>query len=181
MEVVFIMRLNTVIILIFFNTADVYAASNGSLGVTSSGSASVSFTKNSLVKVSKLDDFNLNNTSTLGKGVWYDDICVFSTSGSYKITAYSQKGGASGYKMTSTDINKSINYAIDFSPDNTAVSGDSLVSGIASSVYANASDNSEGCSGGVNSRILLKVDENSLDFAEPGNYDDVLIFIVHPM
>lgn len=164
---------------IFSYANTIYAAQNGALGLSSTGSANITFIKHALVKVSNLDDFDLNEPSSLGEGIWHDDICVVSSSGAYKIVTYSKKGGSAGYSLKHKNLTKSIGYAINFSPDSSATSGDALRPGIESASYPSAQSGS--CSGGVNSRVFLTVDKNSLNTADPGEYADVLTLIVYPL
>ena len=171
-------KFNTLLLMVLSSTA-VYSAQNGTLGVSSTASANITFTKHALVRVSQLDDFNLNKPSSLRAQVWHDDICVTSTSGAYKVVTYSQKGGGERYKMSNSTATKSIDYSINFSTDSHATEGDALMPGVESAIYT--THYSDGCAGGVNSRVFLSVDKISLEMADPDEYADVLTFIVHPI
>jgi|GEM_PF-5729364 len=166
--------------ILFFYYYEACAAADGSVGRTSSGSSNITFTKHPLVKISGLDDFNLNSPVSLGGG-WHDDICVFSSSGSYKITTYSKQGGMLGYRLANPNVNEKITYSINFSSNLNSSSGDLLLPGVESSVYSNTTNGSENCSESVNSRVILNMDEDSLENSAPGDYYDVLTVIVHPI
>jgi hypothetical protein len=65
-----------------------YAATQGTLGATSTGSANISITKSVQAQISDISDMTVANWS-IGDGAvtLTSNVCVYSSTGSYRVTA----------------------------------------------------------------------------------------------
>ena len=81
-------RFPMVVAMIILVTTGANAATQGSLGATSTGSANISITKSVQAQISDISDMTLANWS-VGDGdvTLYSNVCVYSSTGSYKVTA----------------------------------------------------------------------------------------------
>src|ERR1700744_1504756 len=66
----------------------VHAATQGTLGATSSGTANISITKAVQAQISDITDMTLSNWNVGDPAVTlYSNLCIYSSTGSYKVTA----------------------------------------------------------------------------------------------
>lgn len=64
------------------------AASQGTTGNTSTGTANISITKSVQARISDINDMTLSNwTPGDGAVTLHSDVCIYSSTGSYKVTA----------------------------------------------------------------------------------------------
>ncbi|MEM7018547.1 MAG: hypothetical protein AAF512_14550 [Pseudomonadota bacterium] len=68
-----------------------FAATDGTLGLSSTGTTDITVTKGDLAQITDMDDFNLGPW-TAGNLVQTDTVCVFTTTGLYNVTADSANG-----------------------------------------------------------------------------------------
>ena len=158
------------------------SATDGVNGSTSTGTAEIQVTKGDGVRVSDLQDFNFGSGNT-APGPQFDDICIYSTTGSYTLTASSNGNGSGGpqFRMINTTSTEHIRYFVEFRDDTFSQNGTGLIHNVASATYNNADTVSDSCSGGVNSRLILRIDTPTFNAATPGTYIDTLTLLVQPI
>jgi len=93
-------------------TGSVFAATDGDLGATSTGTSIINISKDNAVQITNVDDIDLGTQGNLtATATQSDDVCVFSSTGGYAITLTSANGSfdlKSG--ATTTDIPYSIDW-----------------------------------------------------------------------
>ena len=77
------------------------AATQGTLGATSTGTANISITKSVQAQISDLSDMTLSSWS-IGQGAvtLYSNVCIYSSTGGYKVTA-TGSGSSNAYTIAS--------------------------------------------------------------------------------
>ena len=158
------------------------AATDGTIGSTSTGTMNVQLTKGDAVRISDLQDMSFGAGLSL-PAQQIDDVCVFSTTGSYTITASSNGNGSGGpqFRMVNSTSTEHVRYYVEYRDDTFSQSGDALTHNIASATYSNADTTSDNCSGGVNSRLIISIDAATFAAATPDTYSDVLTLLVQPI
>lgn len=158
------------------------AATDGTVGASSTGNITVQLTKGDSVRISDLDDMFFGSGTTLPPKQT-DDICVYSTTGSYTITASSNGNGSGGaqFRMVSATTTQFVRYLVEYRPDTFSQNGDALTHNVASSTYNNADTVSDNCSGGVNSRLIIEIHPGTFAAATPDIYTDTLTLLVTPI
>ena len=163
-------------------TSMALAETQGVTGTTSTGDVVVSLIKGEGARISGLRDFNFGpGTSVPVKDI--DDICIYSTTGSYNITASSNGNGTGGpqFRMTSATTTEFVRYFVEFRDDTFSQNGDGLAHNVASATYSNADTISDDCAGGSNSRLIVEVDAGTFNAATPDTYTDTLTLLVQPI
>jgi hypothetical protein len=155
-----------------------HAATDGTLGSTSTGTLSITLGIQDLVRISGLADMALGNYTGAGDLNSNEDVCVYRNgpSGQYKVTA-SASEGAFALKAGSN----AIPYKVYFN-DATGVSGETLLTYSAiSGAQSGANNQSVDCSvGGKSSNVHVQLLETDLQAAAPGAYSGTLILTVEP-
>lgn len=157
------------------------AATQGTLGATSSGTSVVSISKGHLVRISDIADFTFGaQTSTPAKS--NDNICIYSTSGSYTVTASSANGSGSLFRMADSGATNFVNYTVEWNNAASGTSGTALTNTVASATQTGADTSSTTCSGSTNARLFVQVDNTTFTAAPSGvSYTDTLTLLVAPM
>jgi spore coat protein U-like protein len=156
----------------FFSGAAM-SATQGVIGATSDGDLSVTIEKGSAVKISKLDDidFGVSNVMVVD-AVQTEDFCVFSSTGTYAVTATSSNG-TSGFEMANSGGSDLLAYEVLYGvlPMTEGVEiGGQLGDQI-----------DEDCLSGVNNAaITLRIVAADFNVVAPGTYTDTLNLSVRP-
>ena len=163
-------------------SAPALAATDGAIGSTSTGTMDIQLTKGDSVRISGLQDMSF------GAGLavpprQIDDICIYSTTGSYTITASSQGNSIGGtqFRMINAGGTEFVRYLVEYRDDTFSQNGDTLTHNTPSATYSNADTVSDDCLGGVNSRIIVEIHAPSFNAATPDTYADVLTLLVQPI
>ncbi len=144
------------------------AATDGSLGVTSTGTSVVTIIKDNAVQITNVDDIDLGTHATLGaNAVASDDVCVFSSTSAYNLTVTSANG-----IFELQNGGDAIPYALTW--DAAAVTESGVMSGLT------GDNTSLNCSGGTNATFEVTVDSADFNAANPGTYTDTLTLLVQP-
>ncbi len=159
-----------------------WAATDGTAGATSTGDINVELTKGDAVRISDLQDMYFASGLSLPPRQ-IDDVCIYSTTGSYTITASSQGNGSGGsqFRMLSASKGQIVRYFVEFRPDTFSQNGDTLLHNTTSTTYTNADTVSDTCSGGVNSRIIIEIHAPTFNAALPDTYTDLLTLLIQPI
>lgn len=165
------------------------AATQGTSGTTSTGTAQVGITKGDGTRVSALNDINFGVGNTAPSAKQFDDICIYATTGGYSITATSQGNGTGGgqFRMVDTATNEFIRYFVEFRTDTASQAGTALAHnvtlGTAAAPLGNADTVSDDCTAGanLNARLIYSVDAATFNAATPSTYTDTLTVVVAPL
>ncbi len=159
-----------------FTCTGAFAASQGSIGSTSTGTTDISLTIDPLVRITGMSDIGLGTFNGTDDISGTDDVCVYSnTSGNYMITA--SDGDADGFKLVNGGA--SIVYEVkwnDQDADTTA-----LVDGTQfATAQNNASTTTSDCGGGTNATIKIAVTAANMLLVVPNVYTATLTILVEP-
>ena len=155
-----------------------HAATQGVLGPTSTGDLTITLTVDDLVQISDLDDITLATYGSVSL-TGGDDVCVYSNSGSYDITATGD-GGDTGtaFELTGSGPD-SVPYSVEWATSSGAPSGRAMASGTALTGLTGDFTTPD-CSASTNARVIISVDNTDLGAAAPDIYSGVLTFMVAP-
>lgn len=154
-------------------------ASDGQLGIKSTSTTTVSVTKSDAVKISDVNSFSFGTSLTKLPKQQVDDVCVYSTTGHYYVTASSVTGTEFDMSSPSKD---SIRYTVKWTTDLNSNDGTTLSYNVQSSVFSGADTSSENCSSShATARLILDIDQTSWDNAPAGHtFTDTLQLVVAP-
>ncbi len=156
------------------------AASQGSLGGSSSGTTTVSLVKGFGLKISDIDDVDFGPTTTQPADA-YEDVCVYSSNGTYRITATSANGSAAKFRMLGQTAFNYLEYDIEWTADTSATSGANLNNATQSADMAGANSVLEDCNGIPTARIIFDVNNGSFNNAATDTYSDTLTLTIEPI
>ncbi|HET6535479.1 MAG TPA: hypothetical protein VFG41_04785 [Sphingomicrobium sp.] len=161
-------------------TGQAMAATQGSLGATSTGSVFINATVPGRVQISGLTDIDFGTVDPTAAASSAEDVCVWSnTSGrGYTVTA---SGDGAGNAFTLTDGANDLAYAVEWSDTAGQSSGTGLVSGTALGGLA-SSATSPTCSAGpaTTASLIVKMTAANLQAAVAGSYTGTLTLVVAP-
>ena len=153
-----------------------YAAVDGTLGATSTGSVDISLTVNGAVKISNLADITLPAFSGADVGQ-SQTACVYSnsTGGVYTITAT-----ATGGSFDLLNGANSIPYVVEY--DDQSGGGAATLTHGTSATMAGASGTDDDCGGsGSNATIQIDVTAADASAVPQGTYTSTLTLVVAPI
>ncbi len=165
-----------------------HAATQGSLSSTSSqGSATITVTKSVQARISDISDMTLPNWS-IGDGdvTLYSNVCVYSSTQSYKVTA---TGSGVANIFTLANGSDLIAYSVTWNSGgagNIGNTGTALLPNIQSTSFSNATNSSSNCSGGGlandTARVVVTITQAAMEAAPSSNsaYSGTLTMTVAP-
>lgn len=162
------------------------AATQGTLGTTSTGSVNINVTKPARASITNLSDMTVTNWLTGGGDqVLTNDVCVYSTrpSGGYTIRA-SGSGVGGGFLLANGAL--TLPYSVVWNSGGVgalANTGTTLTPNITSSGLTKASTTSSTCNGstpGPTARLVVTLLAANLEAAADGTYTGSLTLIVTP-
>jgi len=165
-----------------------YAASQGTLGATSTGTVNISVTKTVEAQITDIQDMTLPSWS-LGDGdvTLYSNVCVYSSTGSYKVTA---TGSGSGNAFSIASGSNTIPYTVTWNNAGAggglSNSGTGLTSTVQSTNFGNAATTTADCNGGGptndTARIILSISNADLTAAMSSStaYTGTLTMLITP-
>lgn len=179
-----IIRLSIAILLLTNSFADMAnAATQGTIGATSSGSVAISITKTARARISNLNDLTLSSWEEgAGNVSLTDDVCVYSTrpNGSYKVRA---DGSGAGSAFTLANGANLLAYTVTWNSGGVgalANTGTTLTSTVTSPALLNASTTSPTCTNGDTARLIVSVSSLAMTSAVEGSYVGTLTLLVSP-
>lgn len=163
------------------------AATQGTLGATSTGSANISVTKSVQAQISDISDMTLTNWS-IGDGAvtLSSNVCVYSSTGNYKVTA---TGSGSGSAFSIASGSNTIPYTVTWNAGGAgglSNTGTSLTTNTQSASLGNASVTSANCSGGGagndTARVIVGISQASMDAAASSStpYTGTITMLITP-
>lgn len=165
---------------------DTSAATQGTLGNTSTGTLNISVTKPARANITGLSDLILPGwTPAHGAVTLTDDLCVYSTrpGGGYTVKA---TGSGAGGAFTLANGGSTLIYTITWNSggvNNLANTGVNLTAGTTSNARSNAAMDSATCNGtvpGPTARLVFKVTNARMVAATQGTYSGVLTMLITP-
>lgn len=149
------------------------AATDGTLGTTSTGESLVTIIKQNAVQITNVADLDLGTHATAAADMSAnDDVCVFNSTATYSITVTSGNGG-----FNLSDGTNNIPYSVEWAANGGAAVA--LVDG-ASLGSLTGDRTSLNCGGGTNANFSATVAAADFNAAGPGTYTDVLTLLVEP-
>jgi len=163
------------------------AATQGTLGATSTGSVNISITKSVQAQISDLSDMTLANWSVGDPAVTlFSNACIYSSTGSYKVTATGS--GVANIFTISSGLN-TIPYTVTWNAGGAgslANTGTALTANVQSSSFSNANSASATCSGGGASndtaRVIINITQANMNSAASSAtpYTGTLTMLITP-
>lgn len=157
-----------------------FAATQGSVGATSTGSVSISATVPGRVQISGLTDLNFGTVDPAAAATSTEDVCVWSnTSGkAYQITA---AGSGAANAFTLTDGTNTLVYGIQWADSSGQSSGTELTSGTPLGAQVSTATNPT-CSSGPTktASLIVNMSAANLQAAAAGAYTGTLTLVVAP-
>ena len=155
--------------------ASAFAATDGTLGATSTGQSHISVEIGGQVLISQLHDVNSTLTPPVS-GVQELDInsCVYSSevSNSYLLTATTHSGGF----HLSDGNNNNISFDVEWQ-DATQPTGTPLTYGVPSDVFEGGADSA--CTS-INATAKIILSNTDINIVPSGSYTGTIIFVVQP-
>ena len=158
-------------------SAGAMAATNPSTaGLSSTGDLNISVTKGELVRVSQLADMVFPPMPTMAADTTLtDDICVFSTTGGYNLTATSPNASATQLRMAAGG--NFLNYSLALN-DLTVTQG--LPHGTPVTGFTGANTTDDLCSGGTTATLEATILSTDFNAVPQGAYTDTVTLTFNP-
>jgi hypothetical protein len=151
-------------------TGSAMAATQGTIGVESSGTSDITLAKGNAVQITDVGDITFPDTGNItATATQSDNVCVFSSTGGYSITL---SGTGESFVLTSTTATSTIPYSVTWD-------GVAAISGTPSENHTGNST-SINCNSTTNAQFSVSVTVNDFNGAEPGSYTDTLTLLVRP-
>ncbi|MEM7097346.1 MAG: hypothetical protein AAF541_03735 [Pseudomonadota bacterium] len=153
--------------------AGVQAASDGTVGASSTGSVELSLEVEAAVKISNLLDIDLGTFATSATLSGFTEACIYSNSAAgYTVTATSASTGGttSGFQLHNGA--DALNFSVEF--DSTALAYNTLTN------FTGARTIDDDCSTGNNTRIDVEVDPVDASSISTGTYLATLTLLIAP-
>ena len=164
---------------LLFLPATAMAASDGTLGATSTGTADISVTIPPLIQISNMADIAFGSYSGTGDLNGNQDVCIYTNlaAGTYVVTA---TGSGAANAFTVTDGSNTIAYNVYFN-DTTGTTGEvQLSTGSQSAQQSGANTSSATCGGGDAANYHIEMLETNLQTAPAASYTGTLTLVVEP-
>jgi hypothetical protein len=158
--------------------APAQSATDGNLGATSSGTAGVSVVVPQMVRITGLADLAINpyaGPTSAASG----NVCVYSNTGNYQITATTVETAFS--MIGQTDATQSITYAVEWAATSGAGTGTALTYNTALGAQSSGGANLACANvGGTNSTLIVRVTDTDIGVATAQTYAGTLNLVVAP-
>ena len=163
-------------------TAPAAAATDGSLGATSTGSVVITASVPNRARISGLSDVDFTNQDPATPATDAQDVCVWSNTATsaYSITA---TGSGTGSAFTLTDGGTTVPYSVEWSASAGATSGSALTAGTASGSLTSSATNHICASGpSASASLIVGMTTADLSLMSAGtNYTGTLTLLVTPL
>ena len=156
------------------------AATQGTLGSTSTGSVSISATVPGRVQISGLSDVAFGTVDPASAASDAQDVCVWSNTSTRGYTLTATGSGASS-AFTLSDGTNALAYGVEWAASSGQTSGTALTAGTALGSLTSTATNST-CSAGpaASASLIVKMGAADLQAAVAGSYTGTLTLVVAP-
>lgn len=153
------------------------AATDGTLGATSTGDLGMSLSIGNLARITDVGDLNFGSYSGAGNATLDDSVCIYTnnSAGQYKLTA---RGSGTSYAFTITNGSETIPYSVRWNTTNSTTGNFQVDANVQTSTLSGASTTSQVCSGVNNANFQVIITKNSILGAPAGNYSGTLTLII---
>lgn len=169
-------------VLNLFFLSSVFAATQGTLGTTSTGTVGVSLTIPALVQITGLSDIVLGSVSSF-PATGNTTACVYSNvvspAGSYFVTASSANVLAGAFRVNDGGTNF-ITYSAYWNNASAATQTTALTSGTKTAQQTGGSALLLNCGGGSNANFNISFSAVQAQAAPPGAYTDTVTIVISP-
>lgn len=161
-------------------TQPAFAATQGAIGPTSTGTVSISATVPGRVQISGLSDIAFGTVDPAIAASSAQDVCVWSNTAGRGYTITATGSGASN-AFTLTDGSTTLGYAVQWAGSSGQSSGTALTTGSALGGLTSTATNPT-CSAGpaATATLVVNVSAAALQAANAGTYNGTLTLIVAP-
>lgn len=156
-----------------------WAATQGSVGTTSTGTVDLQVTIGTLARISDLDDLDLGQFTGSGDLSDNDDVCVWSSGSSgYNITG---TGSGTGGAFTLGAGAELVTYTVEWASTSGQTTGSSLTSGSALTGQTTAATSTD-CNAGASpsASLIVKVAESEMLGKSAAAFTGTLTLVVAP-
>jgi hypothetical protein len=119
----------------FISTAPSHAATQGSIGPTSTGTVTINATINALVQISDLSDLTFTGLTGAATAQQTDNVCVWSNTSSKSYTIKATGNGTANAFTLASGTNAAIPYSVAWANTAGATSGTTLTTNVASTAF----------------------------------------------
>lgn len=158
------------------------AATQGQVGTSSTGTILISVAVPKLARVSKLEDIQLGTWTGTGDLTGNaNQICVWTNSGTYSVTAQSENTEGDQFNLKASD-GGTLSYSVAWAQSGNQTSGQTLSPNsplTGQSTNATSSDCSQGPSSTAG--LFVQVSEDALSSVPDGSYSDTLTLVITPL
>jgi len=173
------------ILIAFLLASPAFAATQGTLGATSTGVVNISITKSVQAQISDLTDMTLSNWSVGDAAVTlFSNACIYSSTGSYKVTA---TGSGASNAFTVASGGNTLPYTVTWNAGgagNLANTGTSLSTNVQSTSFSNANTTAANCGGSSNdtARVIVNITQANMNAAASSStaYTGTLTMLISP-
>ncbi len=159
------------------SVAPAYAATQGAVGSSSTGTSVISVVVSPLARITAIDDVSFGTWSGSGALSATDDVCVWTTGGAYSITA---TGGGTGGAFTLADGSNEVSYSVTWDDVAGSSSGTSLTAGSGLSGQTSSATSTDCTGGSMTATLGVSIAEGDLSGAPSGNYSGTLTLVIAP-
>lgn len=152
---------------------------DGTTGSSSQGSINIDLNKGDQVRISSLADVDFGAVVSAPNDLFID-VCVYSTTGSYDITANSSNPNGNSFRLANAGATSFITYDLEFNNAASGVGGTDLNNAVTSGAFGNANTVADDCGGVDNARLFVEINAGSFNSAPSDAYSDVLTLVVTP-
>jgi hypothetical protein len=160
----------------------VFAATQGTLGTTSTGTINVSITIPALVQITGLSDITLGSTSSF-PATGNTSACIYSNVasplGSYFVTATSQNTSGTDFRVKNSGTNFIV-YSAFWNNTSAATPTTALTSGTKTAQQTGGSAVSLTCGGSANANFNISFSASQVQSAPAATYTDVVTILITP-
>src|SRR5579862_4008452 len=160
----------------------IFAASQGTLGTTSTGTINISITIPALIQASGLNDITLGSTSSF-PATGSTTTCIYSNVasplGSYFVTPSSLNTSGTDFRVKDSGSDFIV-YSAFWNNSSAATQTTTLTSGTKTAQQTGGSAVSLNCGGGANSNFNISFSATQVQGAPAATYTDVVTLLISP-
>ncbi len=146
------------------SVAPAYAATQGSVGSSSTGTSVISVVVSPLARITAIDDVTFGTWSGSGALSATDDVCVWTTGGAF----------------TLADGSNEVSYSVTWDDVAGSSSGASLTAGTGLSGQTSSATSTDCTGGSMTATLGVSIAEGDLSGAPSGNYSGTLTLVIAP-